>query len=234
MRIHAAMSLFILASASADTITLDDGKVLEGKVERKSGGDVRIRMEKAEITLPESRIRKVEPAPLPREAYLARLRELPNTPADHMALSRWCRGKGLLEEMREQANAAIALDPDYVEAREALGFRKVDGVWMSAEDQKRLAEREAVEVEGRFDGWTPDHKELYVAAKENGFLDPGVRRIARVGVPLVTLELRPTVSNLKAMREIVINGPGGARAVIEAPTVALSSVRTTAQVAAYP
>lgn len=239
MRTPAVLALLALSTASADTITLDDGKVLEGTVERQEDGTAVLRVGKAEIRLPERRIAKVEAAPLPREAYLARLREVPHTPEGHMELSRWCRSKGLKDEMREQAMAALALDPEYVEAREALGFRKVDGVWMSEEDRARLAEsgRKAeapVVSEGRFQGWTPDHKALFVAAKDAGFVDPGLRRLVRVGVPLVTLELRPTVSNLKRMREIEILGPGGARAVIEAPTVALSSVRTTAQVGAYP
>lgn len=230
--------LLVAGLASADTITLDDGRVLDGKVEPHEDGTVTIRLEKAEMTLPGSRVRKVEPAPLPREAYAIRQREVQDTPSDRMALSRWCKAKGLDAEAKEQALAALALDAEYVEAREALGYRKVDGIWMSAGDRARL-ERKAPEgdrpevVEGRIEGWTGGHDAIWVVPKESGWLDTSVRKILRVGVPLVTLEMRPTVASLRSMREVMVAGPFGAAAIIEAPVVSLTAVRTTAQVAAY-
>lgn len=247
--------LCLIAPAFADTITLDDGRVLDGKVEKREDGQVTIRLEKARIVLPEERVKHVEPAPLPSEAYALLSREVKDTPDARMALARWCKAKGLDAEAKEQALAVLALDSEYAEAREALGYRKVGGIWMSAEDQARLTGEpsEDVEtVEGEFDGWTPDHKALYVKAKEEGWMDPRVRRRVRVGVPLVTLEMRPTTASLESMGAtvmsssnvigyiyqppalpIVLYGPP-ITGTIETPVLSLGSNRANVQAAAYP
>lgn len=189
--------------------------------------------------------------PSPRQAYEARLRETPDQPAARMALARWCLAQGLKDEAREQCLAALARDPEFAEAREALGYRKVAGVWMSAEDARALEARKAKEaepeggvVEGKAVGWSPDHKTLLVEAKDRKLVNLNTRHV-RVGIPRVTLELRPTISQLTGMRQVFTSGAlttagqgqtGGFQQniFIEAPITQLTSVRTTVEVDAYP
>jgi len=95
-------------------------------------------------------------------------------------------------------------------------------------------------VEGTFIGWTEDHKNLIVEAKNKGLVNLNTRYV-QVGIPMVTLELRPTLSQLEGMRTVNTSGavtrPDGtpvSNLFIEAPIVSLRSVRTTVQVRAYP
>ena len=252
-------SLGFLASVSvstADTITLADGRVLEGKLAKGAKGIVTVTTDGAEISLPAAQVRSVAP-PSTGEIYRARLRETPDTPEGHMALARWCREQGLKTEFKDQCLAALNLKADYAEAREALGYRKVAGVCMSPEDRQAMEaaakapaldasegmaqEKEDGEVvEGTFIGWTEDHKNLIVEAKNKGLVNLNTRYV-QVGIPMVTLELRPTLSQLEGMRTVNTSGavtrPDGtpvSNLFIEAPIVSLRSVRTTVQVRAYP
>ena len=174
----------------------------------------------------------------PEERYQARLKETPDTVQGHLSLAHWSEGQGLEGRAREQFGSVLRLDPEFAEAREALGYRKVAGVWMSGEDRKAMARKDeppVIEIaEGTVTGWTEDHRNLIVEAKRNGTVRTRPRYV-RVGIPLVTLELRPTMSQLIQIRTVNTATGGGTGAVfIEAPIVQMSSVRTTASVAAYP
>ncbi|GEM_PF-5244063 len=186
-------------------------------------------------------------APSPDQVYLARLRETSGTAQAHAALARWCRTQGLEARAREQWLEVIRLDPEFVEARAALGYRKVAGVWMSEADYKAMQEAKSASaspsgtpdtVEGRMVGWTADHQRLIVEAARNGAVNLDTRYI-RVGVPLVTLELRPTMAQLIGIRTVFTSGAittGTAlrqNNFVECPITQMSSVRTTASAAAY-
>ncbi len=191
--------------------------------------------------------------PSPEQLYQARLREASNTVPGHAALARWCHSQGLDAHAREQWLTVIGLDPEFAEARESLGYRKVAGVWMSEADYKAYQERQAKQnssheiteastvVEGRATGWTADHTRLIVEAARAGAVDLHTRYI-RVGIPLVTLELRPTMAQLMQMRTVFTSGavtgagPNGntqSNIFVEAPITQLTSVRTTAMLGAY-
>ncbi len=48
-------------------------------------------------------------------------------------LAQWCRGVRLEAEMKAQAEATVALNPDHAGARKLLGYEKVKGQWLSGE-----------------------------------------------------------------------------------------------------
>src|SRR5262249_3657258 len=54
-----------------------------------------------------------------------------------LELARWCLEKKMLPEARAHYTRVLELDTNHAEAREKLGFRQVNGVWMS---QRELAE----------------------------------------------------------------------------------------------
>ncbi len=55
-----------------------------------------------------------------------------DTPQDQMALANWCAKRGLSSQERAHLTKVVSLDADHPEARERLGFRRVDGAWMRA------------------------------------------------------------------------------------------------------
>jgi hypothetical protein len=239
MRSTLAILLFLpFSPALADTITLDDGRVLDGTLEPDAAreGSVRIRLEKAEMVLPAGRVRSVLPAPMPRDVYAQTLREHPPATLDEqVALARWCREKGLLAEAKAHWTAALELDAENPEVRTALGYRKVDGIWMSAQDAIALTEKEKQEkadaevAEGKVVGRTTDGQ-LIVEAARKGLVNKNLRAL-RVGIPLVTLDIRATVGQLREMRQVQVVS-GATPLSLEAPILQLTSIRTSAMVAA--
>lgn len=248
----AAAILFLLPLPllRADVVTLKDGRVLEGRVEKLADRRLKVTGAKGATVVGEDEVLSMDAAESLLKAYEARLRETPETAVARTALGRWCRERGLEVEAREQFLSAAILDPEFSEAREALGYQKVDGVWMAAADRRELESgpkqlpKSAVSdgsavVEGRAAGWTPDHKGLIVEAARNKVVAMDACYV-RVGIPLVTLELRPTFGQLKALRTVFTSGAvttvaGNQQNIfIEAPITQLNAVRTTAQVAAYP
>ena len=247
-----SLSLVMAGSAFADTITLANGKEYEGKVVADKPGFLKLVLPKAELIVAEAEVRSVVAAPALDELYQSRLKETPATAEGQKSLALWCQQKGMSREARDAFAKALTLDPECIVARQALGYRKVDGIWMSAEDRVAVTEapkvapaaREAAPtarevsdtIEGETTGWMPDHKALVVEAKEKGLIDTKARYV-RIGIPMVTLELKPTMAQLVSMRTITVAGSGlfgtGTPVIVEAPIVELTSVRTSAQVAGY-
>ncbi|MCE9584693.1 MAG: peptidoglycan DD-metalloendopeptidase family protein [Planctomycetes bacterium] len=61
--------------------------------------------------------------------FAARAQKRPDEIADHLALGRWARENGLLDEAKKEFEAAMALQADNPEARKALGWVKVAAEW---------------------------------------------------------------------------------------------------------
>lgn len=61
--------------------------------------------------------------------------DYPATVAGQLALAQWCARKGLHDQQRAHLTQVLEINPNNVEARRELGFRWVDGVWLSAEER---------------------------------------------------------------------------------------------------
>ncbi len=103
-----------------------------------------------------ARIARSDPA---RSIYRRLRAEAPNTVAGQLELARWCLEKKLLPEARAHYTRVIELSPDHAEAREKLGFRRVDGVWLN---QREVAEARARAAQAIADmkEWRPKLEEL--------------------------------------------------------------------------
>jgi hypothetical protein len=89
-----------------------------------------------------------------RAAYRRLRDKAPNTVAGQVELARWCLEKKLLPEARAHYTRVVELSPDHAEAREKLGFRRVDGVWLNQREVAEGRERAAKAV-ADMNEWRP-------------------------------------------------------------------------------
>jgi hypothetical protein len=135
----AGLALLLSAVAFADTVTLTNGRKLEGKA-RRAGDRVIIKTPGGELILEASEVRGIEKGRTVADDYLDKSKAVAKDDADAQAnLAAWCNEKGLRKEARAHWRAVLVLDADHAEAREALGYRQQDGVWMTADEVKEAA-----------------------------------------------------------------------------------------------
>jgi hypothetical protein len=65
------------------------------------------------------------------DVYLSKRDSYHNTVEDQLALAKWCKTAGLKDQWRAHLGNVLALNPDQKDAREALGYQLVDGVWLT-------------------------------------------------------------------------------------------------------
>ena len=84
-----------------------------------------------------------------------RLREKsPETAKGQLELAGWCAKNKLADRARAHLTRVLELDPDHAEARRLLGYRSVDGVWLSQQEVREAAVR-AAEVAAALKEWKP-------------------------------------------------------------------------------
>ncbi len=169
-------ALLLSIAPAPDEVELENGKVVEGKVE-DLGDSVRVTGPGYSVTYPRHMIRRIEYKKTPLEAYMEMARGLDDSDlAGHLRLARWCLQKKLASEARAEYQKVIAVDPDHEEARTALGYRLHQGEWMT-EDQVNEA-RGLVKHKGRW--MTPEERDLEKALEEQKELDQKLLREVRL------------------------------------------------------
>ena len=124
------VSFWMAVPASADIFHLSEGGVIEGEVVEESEDMLKIRTTLGVFEIEKSRIEKREAAPAPWEHYDKKLKDTPDTADGHYELARWCGRSGLYKEQKKHLKKAVAIDPDHLKARVALGEVKVEGKWV--------------------------------------------------------------------------------------------------------
>lgn len=74
--------------------------------------------------------------------------QFPDTVAGQWELAEWCRQRHLHTARKKHLERVVALDPDHIEARRALGYTRVDGQWKT-QDQA-MTDRGYVQYKGRW------------------------------------------------------------------------------------
>jgi hypothetical protein len=157
--------LLLAPPGRADIIILESGRTLEGKVEvlepeeGQTEGKVRLTTRYGSATLKASQVASIEYCQTFEEKITEALGELaaevdtdPETDQDdaqpvdpvslvprYMELARECDEQGWKSMARDLYLHILTLDPDHFPAREHLGFRLVDGEWVT-EDELMVAE----------------------------------------------------------------------------------------------
>ena len=167
----------LAVAAHADTVTLTNGRTLEGEVKR-DGDRVVVKTPYGEMQLEASEVKSIVEGRTVFDAYLERRKETDAESADSQAeLAEWCQEKGLRAEARRHFQAALEIDTDHEKARAALGYSKRDGAWLTEDDVK--AAEGLVKVDGK---WIPREearrRESTVdAAKQRKAVQAHVRKI---------------------------------------------------------
>ena len=90
-----------------------------------------------EITLAASQVTRVVPQrPVDVEYQRQRLK-YGDSVQDHWELAEWCRGKRLKKQNHFHLEQLLLLDSDHEEARRLLGYKLVDGKWITREEQMK-------------------------------------------------------------------------------------------------
>lgn len=67
--------------------------------------------------------------------------DYPETVEGQLELAGWCARKGLQDQARAHLTKVLELEPNHAGARRELGFRWVEGVWLSEEERLAAANR---------------------------------------------------------------------------------------------
>jgi len=141
------LSLALASAALADEVTLKNGSTFSGIV-REQGDRVSIEMDFGTMTFKKVDVRSISRN---NEDFLSQFEEKAKTALDvksMMDLAAWARDKGLAGRATELYRKVLALDPDQAEARKALGYEKVNGLWLTGDDL--MTARGFVKVGGRW------------------------------------------------------------------------------------
>lgn len=88
------------------------------------------------------------------EVYLSKRDKYRNTVNDQLALAKWCKTAGLKDQWRAHLGNVLALNPDQKEARAALGYALVDGVWLTPREIAQAKSRAAAAI-AALNKWKP-------------------------------------------------------------------------------
>lgn len=157
-------TMFASCPARGDVFELANGGRIEGR--RVESADDRetytIETATGRISIARSQVEKVESTSAEEREYAALARRLPDTVDAHWKLSEWCREHKLRRESQQHLARILELDPQHVEARTLLGFKKNDGQWMTRDEV--MNSRGLVLYDGRY--VTSQHVELLERAKD--------------------------------------------------------------------
>jgi HEAT repeats len=155
-----------IRSTRADVLELKNGGRIEGQLIDANDGDQSSYMietaDGGRMTIARSEVARVVPQSKDEEEYQRRARAAADTVDAHWDLAQWCREKNLRNAYREQLAHILELDPQHAEARQALGYQKVNGQWMLRDDI--MAARGLVLYDGKY--VTRQHVELLERDKQ--------------------------------------------------------------------
>jgi hypothetical protein len=129
------LALFLTSPAPvrADVVTRTDGAKLRGRVISDTPEEVKIETAGGVITVPRAEVATVERAvDMYRELYDREVAlEKKPTATGWLELARWCQAKELWVSASDCLKRVIAIDPGNADARLELGFRKLEGRWVT-------------------------------------------------------------------------------------------------------
>lgn len=150
--------------SAEDVIVKLDGGRLRGEIVDEDRFNVTIRTSAGVYKIPRSEISKVIKEGDLGDEFKKRWKSVDKYDPDKLfELGQWCESKKLEKEAKQCYDAALKIDSYHRRTREALGFRRYRGKWVTEEDYKRLA-RGLVKYKGEW--MTPAEREM----REQGYV----------------------------------------------------------------
>jgi hypothetical protein len=122
-------------TARGEVFVLKSGGRIEGQhlnPQRQAGQPYQLRTgDGVQLALAENVVQRVVVKTDLVKQYEAAAPKLQNTVESQWGMAEWCREVGLLDQRKRHLQAVIALDPNHEEARNALGFTKYGGKWLT-------------------------------------------------------------------------------------------------------
>lgn len=136
----AAMICTALAGgARADRVWLTNGNYLEGTAVVLPDGQVEIRSTLGSLSLPAEKVLRIERSETIEAEVERALAEIEAGDAEAIyQLALWCESRGAHTLASRLLRETINQDPDHAGAREALGYRLLDGSWVTEEEWHEL------------------------------------------------------------------------------------------------
>ncbi len=134
---------------AADVVYLKGGGKFTGRIVGQSADRIVVDIGDGTIGFSMDRVEEIERGPSPLDEFEARASKLaPQDVNGWRSLAQWASMKGLSRQARLAWEKVLAMAPDDVEARRALGFVQVDGRWLTEEESYRV--RGFVKYEGEW------------------------------------------------------------------------------------
>ena len=150
--VGAVLAIGLVGTAGAEIFVLRSGGRVEGvwlnpqqspretfEIQPTLGG---------KLTLDETLVEQVFQPTADEQLYQKLRPTHPDTVAGHWKLAEWCLEHRLVAPRQSHLQRVIELAPDHDEARLALGYRKVNGEWMTRDEE--MAARGMVLYKGRY------------------------------------------------------------------------------------
>jgi len=119
---------------SADEVYLKGGAKFSGRIEQQTGTMVTIDIGDGVVGVPMARVEKIVKGKSPLDEYDERAKALgPKDLEGWRGLGAWASHHGLSAQAKDAFSKVMALSPDDPEARQALGYVKYNGQWMTEE-----------------------------------------------------------------------------------------------------
>ena len=149
------------------------------------------------------------PALAPQNQRLAAYRRIREkyreTVEDQLALAAWCKKAGLLDQWRAHLGNVLALNPDHQEARAALGYQRVDGIWLTPQEIAGANVRAAAAV-AALNKWKPKLLAIRSGLQNS---NPNRREVARQRLAAIQDAAAVPSLELVFCGDIGADGPGG-------------------------
>lgn len=126
------------AASSADEVFLKGGGKMTGEVISEDGQSVVVEVGPGKVSVPASRVLRIERSRTPLGAYRERAARLASDDVKGwLELAFWAQERDLDTQAQEAFERVLRLDPENASANGALGRVQTDGRWMSVEESYR-------------------------------------------------------------------------------------------------
>lgn len=161
MKKYSLLLLLVPGLLRADVVYLKGGGKLTGRITEQTADKIVVDVGEGSVGVSMDRVEEISKGLSPLDEFDARAAKLgPKDVDGWRALGLWAATKGLSSQSRAAYQRVVALAPDDAEAREALGYVRLDGRWITEEESYRA--RGFVKYEGEW--MTPAEAQLAQSA----------------------------------------------------------------------